>query len=138
MPLAQDLQIDGDDQRRAFGVLGPRKQPLHEVVVAQRVDLEPERGRGVLGDVLDGADRQRGERERHPEPLGGAGGLDLAVGALHAGQPHRRQPHRHGDVLPGHPARDAAPVHVHGDALAQPDLGEIGAVVAEGLLGPAA
>ena len=45
--------------------------------------------------------------------------------------------HRHGGVLPGHPARDAAPVHVHGDALAQADVLKVAGVVAEDLLGPA-
>jgi hypothetical protein len=41
-------------------------------------------------------------------------------------------------VLPHHLRRGRAPVHVHRDALAQADLVEIGGVLAEGLLGPAA
>ena len=138
VPLAQHLQVQRDDERRTPRVARPVDQALHVIVVGQRIDLKPKGFFGVLGDVLDGTDRQGREGEGHAECLGGAGGLDLAVGALHPGHAHRGQRHRHGDILTDHPARGAAVRHVHRDPLAQTNLAEITDVFAEGLFRPAA
>ena len=136
--LSEHLQIDRDHRRRALGVLGPVEEPLHVVVVLERVDLHPERLRGVLGHILDRADRHGRQAIGHAEPLGRLCRLDLTVGVLHPGHAHRRERHRHRHVLADHLRRGAAPGHVDGDALAQVELVEVRAVLAEGLLGPAA
>ena len=43
MALAVHRQVDGEEQRRAFGGLGALDQRLHEAAVAHHVKLEPER-----------------------------------------------------------------------------------------------
>ena len=138
MALAHDLQIDSDDQRGAFRILGAGEKPLHELVVLQRVDLEPEGRVGVAGHIFDRADRHGGQGERYAEFLGGTCGLDLAIGRLHAAKPHGGKRHGHGHILAHHLGRGRAARHVDGNALAQADLVEIRAIVVEGLLCPAA
>ena len=92
---------------RAAGGLGAVDQALDEVAVAHHVELEPERLRRGAGDVLDRADAHRRQRERDAELLRRARGEDLAVGVLHAGQPDRRDRHRHRDVGADHRRADA-------------------------------
>ena len=138
VPLAEDLQVKRDDQRRALGGLGAVDEPLDEALVLHDVELEPERAAGVLGHVLDRADAHGGERERHPELLGGAGCEDLAVGVLHAGEPCGGQCHRHRHVLADHRVFQRAVFHVDRHALAELDLLESGFVGAVGGFRPGA
>jgi hypothetical protein len=98
--LADHLQVQRQHQRAALGHLAALDHAGHGLAVAHHVELEPERRRGVLRDVLDRADAHGRQRERDAELLGRLGRLDLAVGALHAGQAHRRDAHRHLHVLP--------------------------------------
>ena len=90
------------------------------------------------GHVLDGTDRHGGQGEGHAEGLGRAGGLDLAIGGLHAGKPHGRQRDRHGHGLPQHLPRHDAIRHIDRHLLAKTDLAEIADVFAESLFGIAA
>jgi hypothetical protein len=69
--LAEDLQVERQDQGAAVRRLGAVDQPADEVAVAHHVELEPERRLGVGGHVLDRADAHGRERERHAEGLGG-------------------------------------------------------------------
>ncbi len=138
MPLAQDLEVDGDDGRRAFRGLRPVEQPAHEIVVLQGIDLEPEGLGRVFGDILDRTDRHGRQGEGDTERLGRAGGLDLAVGALHPGQPDRCQRHGHGHILTDHLTAGRPPGHVDRHPLAQVNVLKVRRVLAEGLLGPTA
>ena len=136
--LTHDLQIDRDDQRGTLGILGPREQALHEIVVAQRVDLEPERGLGMAGDILDRADREGREREGDAEFLGRAGGLDLAIGRLHPAKSHGA---RATGIAYSCPTIFALVERLSMSTAIRwrrRNLVEIGTVVAEGLFGPTA
>jgi hypothetical protein len=73
-----------------------------------------------------------------PNFLRRAGGVDLAVGMLHAGHADRGERHRHRDVLAGHGRRHGTVVDVAGDALAQLVLFEGVGVVAVGRFRPRA
>ena len=139
MALADDLQVQREHQRRAFRGLGPVDQALHELAVADHIDLEPERvAVGAGSHVLDGADAHRGQGEGHAKLLGCARRQDLAISMLHASEADGRQRDRHGHVLPDHLRARAAVFHVDCHALAQLDLLEVGLVGAVGALGPAA
>ena len=138
MALAQDLQVQREHQGAAVRGLGAVDQALDEALVLHHVQLEPEALSGMLGHIFDGADAHGREGERYPELARCAGGQDLAVGVLHAGQSGRGQCHRHGDRLADHGAGGAAVFHVHGHALAELDLVEVAFVVAVGALGPGA
>ena len=136
--LAKDLQIKRDDKGRAFRILGALDQPRDIVFVAHGIKLEPEGFRRRLCHILDRIDGHGRQGEGHAKGFGGAGGFNLSVGVLHAGQPDWGQCHRHRHILPDHLRLGAAPAHIHGDALAQADLFKIGRVLAKGLLCPAA
>ena len=137
--LADDLQVQREHQRRAFGGLGAFDQAFDEIAVADHVNLKPERVvAGAGGHVFDRADAHGGERERHAKGLGRARRQNLTVGVLHAGQPDRGQRHRHRHRLTHHGAGELAIVHVDAHPLAQLDLLEIGFVGAVGALGPRA
>ncbi len=125
MALAEDLQVEREDERAAARGAGALEQALHEGAVAQHVRLEPERRLRVRGDVLDRADAHHAERERDAELLGGARGEDLAVGVLHPGESGRRDRDRHLHRDADHRRRERAVVHVDGDALAQLDALEV-------------
>ena len=138
VPLSQDLQIQRDDQRAAAGGLGAVDQAFDEVAVAHHVELKPEALARVLGHVLDGADAHGRQGEGHAEGIGRAGGGDLTVGVLHAGQAGGCQRHGHRHRLADHGGGGAAAFHVDGDALLEQDALEVALVGAVGALGPAA
>ena len=138
MPLPQNLQIKRDHKGRAFGILGALDQAGDVIFIAHGIKLEPEGFCCRLCHVLDRVDGHGRQGKGHAKGFGGAGGLDLSVGVLHAGQPNGGQRHGHRHILPDHLRLGAAAAHVHGDTLAQADLFKVGRVLAEGLLCPAA
>ena len=136
--LADDLQVEGQHQGRAFGGFGAVDQALDVLTIAHHVELEPEGLAGGLGHILDRADAHGRKRERHAEFLGGARGQDFTVGPLHAGQADRGERGRHGDRLTDHGGRRGARLDIDGDALAQLQCRQVGAVGAIGAFGIAA
>ena len=88
--LAAHRQVDGDEQRRAVRRLGALDHRFAEAAVAEHVELVPERLRGRLAHVLDGADRHGGEAEPRAGGLRGARALHLAVACEQAGHAGRR------------------------------------------------
>ena len=136
--LANHLQIQGQHQRAATGFAGALDHVDHGLAVAHHVELEPKRRRGVGGHVLNRANAHGREDEGNAKFLRCLGGLDLAVGALHAGQAHGRDSHRHLDLGAGHGGGCGAVFHVDGHALAQLDLLEVLLIGAVGAFGPAA
>ena len=116
--LAQQLQINGDDGRRAFGVLGAVKEPLHEVVILKGVDLHPERLGRVFGHVFDRTDRHGGQAVGHSKRLSGFGRFDLTIEMLHAGEANRGQCYRHRHIFTNHLCLGCAAFHIDGHALA--------------------
>ena len=136
MALPHDLQIEGDDQCRAFGLPGALDQPGDEVAITHYVQLKPERLAGGLRNVFNGADAHGGQRERNPEALGGAGRQDFPIGVLHAGQTGRGNGHRHGDVLANHLRLERAMFDINRNPLAKLDLAEVFAVGPVSALGP--
>jgi len=136
--LAEDLQVERQHQRRAFGRLGAVDQVCDELAILHHVELEPEGLRGHRGDVLDRADRHRRQRERDAEFFRRLGRQHLAVGMLHAAEAGRRQRHRHRCLLADHGRRQRAVRHVHQHPLAQLHLGEVLLVGAVGALRPGA
>ena len=136
--LAQDLQIEGEHQRRTAGRLGASDQAIVEIPILHHVELKPEGLVRILRHVLDGADAHGRERERHAGGSGGACRQDLAVRVLHACEADRGEGHRHADGLPDHGAGKRAVGEVDADALAQIDALEVGLVGAVGALGPGA
>jgi hypothetical protein len=136
--LRQDLQVQRQHQRRAFGGLGPLDQALDEGAVAHHIELEPERVGAVGRHVLDRADAHRRQGERHAELAGRARRQDLAVGPLHAGRAHGCQRHRHGHVLAHQLGAGGAVVHVDGHSLSELDLLEVVFVRPVRALGPGA
>ena len=133
--LAEDLQIDGEHQRAAFGGGGPFDQGADEAAVLHDIKLEPERLVDGGSDILDRADRHSGEAKRDSGVLRGAASEDFAVTVLHAAKPDRRQ--RQGQRRRF--AEDGgvrAPLgDVDEDLLPQLDAFEIGAVGIQRLLG---
>lgn len=134
--LADDLQVEGQHQRVAAGGLGAVDQAFDEIAVAHHVELEPERLADFRGDVLQGTDAHGRQGVAHAELGGGAGGEDLAVGMLHAGQPGGRDDHRHGHLLAEHAGAQRAVLDVPRDPLAQLDRGEVVLVGAVGAFAP--
>ena len=108
MALAEDLQIDGEHQRAAFGGRRPLDQRADEAAVLHDVELEPERLVDRCGHILDRADRHGRQRERNAGGLRGAAGENFAVAVLHAAQPDRRQRERQRDRLAEDGGRGAA------------------------------
>ncbi len=136
--LADHLQVQREYQCAALGVLGALDHAGHGIAVTHHVQLEPERRAGVFGNVLDGADAHRGQRERNAELLGRARGVDLAIGMLHACEAHGRDAHGHLGLLPYQRGGRGTPFHVHRHALAQLNGVEVVFVGAVGALGPGA
>jgi hypothetical protein len=135
VPLAQDLQVQREDQRRYVRPLGPFDDVVGKFLIAHHIKLEPERLAGRLGDIFDRTDRHGGQGKGYAKGVGGAGGLDLAIRPLHPGQAHRGERHRHGHGETGH-GRGLRPVgHVDSNALAEPYLVKITDVFAECLFG---
>src|SRR5262249_48154092 len=64
--LPEDLQVEGQHQRRAAGGLGALEQAIDEVAIAHDVELKPEWLVDVVGHVLDRADAHGREREGYP------------------------------------------------------------------------
>ncbi|SCB44628.1 hypothetical protein GA0061101_11958 [Rhizobium lusitanum] len=123
--LAEDLQVGRQHQRRAFCRLGTTDEVQDEVAILHDVELEPERLLRHGGDVFDGADAHRRQREWNAEFLCRARRQHLAVGVLHAGEARRCQRYRHGGVLADHGRFQRTIGHIDENALAQLDLGEV-------------
>ncbi len=136
--LAEDLQVERQHQRRALRGLGPVDQVQHELALAHDVELEPEGLGRDRRDILDRADAHGRQREGNAEGFGRLGCQHLAIGVLHAGQPGRRQRHRHRHLLADHGRFQRAVGHVDQHPLAQLHLGEVFLVGAIGALGPGA
>ena len=128
MTLAEHLQIDGQDQRAAFGRQCPFDQGFAEAAVLHHIELEPERLVDRAGDVLDRADRHGRERVRDARGLRRAAGENLAVAVLHAGEADRRQRQRHRHRLADDGGGEIALRNVDQHALAQLDALQVGAV----------
>src|SRR4029077_6633077 len=132
--LAEDLQIDSEDERAAFGGGGALDPPAHEAAILHDIELEPEWLCHRRRHVLDRADRHGGKAERDARFLRRPAGEDLAVAVLHAAKPDRRQGKRQRGRFAQDRGARAAPGDIDQDALAQPDALEIGAVGLESLL----
>ena len=128
MPLALDLQVEREHERRALRRFRTLDEGGGEAAIAHDVELEPERLAGAFGHVLDRADRHRGERERHAECIGGARCKDLAIGPVETEEPHRRERHRHRCFAAEQRDLRRALVDVDADALPQTDGLEVRAV----------
>ena len=135
MALALHLQIDGEYQRAALRRDGALDERLREAAVLHHIELEPERLRGSRRHVLDRADRHGREAEGNAGLLGGAGGEDLAIGILHAGEAGRGERQRQRRRLADDRRRGRAVGNIDHDALAQLQRLEIGAVRLQRLLG---
>ena len=136
--LPQNLQIQRDHQRVAFGGPCAFDQAVDVIFVPHRIELKP-KGFCCLGcDLFNRIDGHGRQGKGNPESFGRAGGFDFSVGILHPRQTDRRQRHRHCHVAPYHLPRRAAPGHVHRHTLAQADLFKVACVVAKGLFCPAA
>ncbi len=133
--LADDLEVDGENQGAAFCRRGALDQRTNIAAILHHIELKPERLADGGGDVLDRADRHRRQRVRNSRLLRRAAGQYLTVAVLHAGQPDRRQRQRQRCRLAQDRGLGAAAGDVMQDALAQPDAIEIGAVGAQRLLG---
>ena len=133
--LTDDLKVDGENERAAFGGGGALDQRADVAAILHDVELEPERLVDRRRDILDGADRHGRQRERNSRLLRGAARQDLAVAVLHAAKPDRRQRERQRRGLAEDRGLGAAIGDVEQDALAQLDAFEIGAVGAQRLLG---
>jgi hypothetical protein len=125
MALAVHRQIDGQEQRRAFGGRRALDQRLHEAAVAHDVKLEPERLGDRPRDILDRTDRHGGLTELDAGRVRGAAGEDFAIGVLHAGKPGRRQRERHGQLFAQHSGGELALRHIDQHALAQLDRAHV-------------
>src|SRR5580698_1497795 len=81
--LSDNVQIDGEHERAAFGRAGARDEFADKATVLHNVKLEPERlvDRGC--DILDRADRHRALGKGNAGGLRGAAGVNLAVAMLH-------------------------------------------------------
>ena len=133
--LAEDLQIDGDYQRAALGRRRPLDQRTDEAAILHDVELKPERLVDRAGDVFDRTDRHGRQRERNSCSLGRAARQNLAVAALHAAHPDRRQSERQRHRFTEYRRLHTARRHVDEDALTQLDRLEIGAVRVQRLFG---
>ncbi len=89
------------------------------------VELEPERLGGVLGHVLDRADRHGRERERDAELLGRPRRLDLPIGVGHARGADRGDRHRQAHRLPQQRRAQIAVLEIDRYALPEGDLLEV-------------
>ena len=133
--LAEDLQIDGEHQRAAFGGGGSFDQGADETAVLHDVKLEPERLVDGGRDVLDRADRHGREAKRDSGLLRGAASEDLAVTVLHAAKPDRRQRQRQRHRFAEDGGVRAPLGDVDENPLPQLDAFEIGAVGIQRLFG---
>ena len=136
VPLAEDLQVQGQHQRIHTGGLGALDQSLDEAAVTHHIQLEPERLADMLGDVFQGTDAHGRQGVAQAECGGGAGGENLAIGVLHAGQAGGCQGHRHGHVLADHGGADRALIDIARHPLAEFDPGKIAFVGPVGALSP--
>ena len=102
MTLTQKLQIHCNYDGRAFSVFRALKQPRHEIIVFERVDLKPEGFAGMFRHIFDRADRHSREGERHAKFFCGTRRFDLAISALHTRQPNRGQGHGHRHIMANH------------------------------------
>ncbi len=137
VPLAENLQVQRQHERRAPRRLGPIDQVMHELAVPHHIELEPERRpAGRFGHVLDRTDAHGRKCEGNSERPRGFGSKHLAIGVLHAAEPRGRDGDRHRDLFPRHRRGQRAIGHVHGHALAKLDLLEVGFVGAIGAFRP--
>ena len=97
--LAQDLEIDGEHQRAAFGGLCAFDQRAHETPVPHDIELEPERFGDRPRHVLDRADRHGRERVGNARRLRGAAGENLAIAMHEARHRDGRENERQRDLL---------------------------------------
>jgi hypothetical protein len=134
MSLADELQIERDNQRRAPRSLGALDQRLDEAAVAHDVELEPEGLCCLTRYVLNRADAHGRERERHSCLLGCARGEDFAVGPLHAEDADRRQCHRHRGWFANDPGLERPPTEPLAHALPELDRRKIDVVLPVGRL----
>ena len=82
--LADDLQIESKHQCAAPCRFAALNHLHHGTAVAHHVELKPEGGGGVLGNVFNRADAHGGQRERNAKLLSRFGRLDFTIGVLHA------------------------------------------------------
>ena len=131
-------QIDRKHQRAAPGYARLCQQVFHEGAVADHVKLKPERPVRRRRNFGNRADRDSGQRERHPGGIGRAHRLHFTAPRIQPGQPDRRQHHRQRLLHPEQGGGHVDLRNVAQHALAQRDRFEIGDIAAQGHFGIAA
>ena len=118
LAVAAHRRVDRQHERAEPAVACLRDQLARHALVAEHVELEPERraGRRDLGRRRGRDRRQAHDRARS---LGGAGHPHLAVGMRDALERDRRHEQRHRDVLPEHRSRRRARLDVDQQARPQ-------------------
>ncbi len=122
---AHHREVHGEHQHGAPGRLRPAHQLLGVGAVAHHVELVPERGVGPGGDLLDRADRHRRLAERHARRLGRLRCLHLGPLGEHPAQAHRREDHRHRQLLAQHRDAEVQLRHVPHHPLPERDRREV-------------
>src|SRR5690606_23470572 len=100
------------------------KQLARVAAILDDIELEPERLAGRRPHLLDRADADRGQRERHAEGFRRLRRLDLAALRVHACKTDRRQRRRNGPLLAENAAARIYRGHIAQNALAQPYAAE--------------
>src|SRR5215510_1186498 len=134
MALAKHLQVDGENQRIAFGDTGARENIAREAAIANDVKLKPEWPRGRLRHLLDRANGHSGQGEWDARLFGRLRRQYFTVTMLHPAQSDRREREWSVDPLSDDRRGEASLRHVDHHALAQLDRLKVGAVRAQRLL----
>ena len=134
MALTENLQIDREHERAAFGRSRPLDQRTDKSAILHDVELKPERLVDGGGHILDRTDRHGRQREGNACGLRRPAGENFAVAMLHAAHPDRRQDERQRRRLAQNGGRGATMGNVGQNPLPQLDRFKIGAVGAQRLL----
>ncbi|QNM59005.1 hypothetical protein XHV734_0142 [Xanthomonas hortorum pv. vitians] len=127
--------VHGEHQRGDASCLGALQRIAHEAAVLEHVQLEPHRPLDRRRHFFDRAHRHRGQRKRNPPRRRRTRRLYFTTPRVHAGQPHRRQRHRHRQGLAEQLGAQAQVRHIAQHPLAQRDIGQIGDIAPQGVLG---
>ncbi|MNN28245.1 hypothetical protein D3C81_1418070 [compost metagenome] len=132
---ARHRHVHGEHQRGDAGRLRALQRVAHEAAITQHVQLEPHRPLDRRCHFFNRAHRHRGQGERHATAVGGTRGLHFTATRIHAGQADRCQRHRHRQFFAEQFGFQAQLGHVAQHALAQCDVGQIGNIAPERVLG---
>ena len=127
--------VDGEHQGGDAGGLGPLQGVAHEAAILEHIELEPHGPVDGRSHFLDRADRDGGQCEGNALGRRRFGRLHLATAGVHAGQTDRCQGYRHGQLLAEQFGGQVQLGHVLQHALAQGNVGQVGNVALERVLG---